>query len=128
MVGGHPRALNEIVGQYLVSQVDDLLAFREEAVAADIEAESVMLDGAADAADIIRVLFDHRDAIPLPGQQIGGGQPGGSGPDDRAVGAGRPVRVVRHRIVPPTTNTSHTRWGEEERRVGEGRGDTDKVR
>src|SRR3546814_7209037 len=110
MVGGHPRALNEIVGQYLVSQVDDLLAFREEAVAADIEAESVMLDGAADAADIIRVLFDHRDAIPLPGQQIGGGQPGGSGTDDRDVGAGRPVRVVRHRIVPTQQNTSLPLW------------------
>src|SRR3546814_17730475 len=105
MVGGHPRALNEIVGQYLVSQVDDLLAFREEAVAADIEAESVMLDGAADAADIIRVLFDHRDAIPRPGQQIGGGQPGGYGTDDRDAGAGRPVRVVRHRLVPPTPKT-----------------------
>src|SRR3546814_17344486 len=73
----------------LISQrTDSLLPYTtlvrsEEAGAADIEAESVMLDGAADAADIIRVLFDHRDAIPLPGQQIGGGQPGGSGTDDR---------------------------------------------
>lgn len=71
----HPRALDEVVGQYLVPQVDDLLAFREEAVPADVEAESLMLDRAADPADIDGVFLDHGDRKALPGQQIGGGQP-----------------------------------------------------
>src|SRR3546814_19793035 len=57
----HPRPLDEIVGQDLVPQVDDFLAFREEAVTADVEAKALMLDRAADAADIMRDLLDRSE-------------------------------------------------------------------
>ncbi len=58
-------------------------------MSADVEAKALMLDRAADAADIALVLFDHRYLIPLLRQQIGGGQPGRPRADDGDVGAGR---------------------------------------
>ena len=85
----HTWALDEIVGQNLVPQIDDFLRFREKAMPADVEAKALVLDRAADAADIALVLFDHRHLIALLGQQIGGGQPGRPRADDGDVGAGR---------------------------------------
>ena len=44
-------------------------------MAADVEAEAVMLHRAADAADMDRVLLDHRDRVTELGELVGGGQP-----------------------------------------------------
>ena len=44
----HPRPLNEVVREDLVPEVDHLARLGEEAVPADVEAEAVVLDGAAD--------------------------------------------------------------------------------
>ena len=54
---------------------------------ANVEAEAVQLDRAADAADIDRVFFDHRHAIALLGQQIGGGEARRASADDGDVHA-----------------------------------------
>ena len=51
-------------------------------MAADIEAIALVLDGAADAADVARVLFDDRDLEALLGKEIAGGQPRWSRADD----------------------------------------------
>jgi hypothetical protein len=59
-------------------------------VPADVEAETRMFHGAADPADVARILLDHRDAVALPGQQIGGGEPRRPRPDDRDVDRVRP--------------------------------------
>ena len=62
----HPRALDEVVREDLVPQIDHLARLGEEAVPADIEAKSLMLDRAADPADIGRVFLDHDDANSRP--------------------------------------------------------------
>ena len=64
------------------------LRLGEEAVAADVEQEALVAGGAADAADIGRIGLDHGDGDALLGQQIGGGQAGGSGADDEHVRVG----------------------------------------
>ncbi len=76
-----PRPLDEIVRQDLAPEVDHLLRFREEAMAADIEHEVLVVHGAADAAHIDRILLDHDDRGHFSGQAIGGGQPRRSGAD-----------------------------------------------
>ena len=81
----HARALDEIVGQDLVPQIDHLPRLREEPVPADVEAEAVMLHGAADPAHVHRILLDHRDAVAEPGELIGGGKAGRPRADDRDV-------------------------------------------
>src|SRR3546814_6914010 len=63
----------------------------------DVEAKALMLDRPADPADVNRVLLDHRHAITLLRQQIGGGQPRGAGTDDGDVGAGRAAFRTRDR-------------------------------
>ena len=45
-----------------------------------------MLDGAADAADVNGILFDHRHPVTFLGQQIGGRQPRGPGADNGDIG------------------------------------------
>ena len=57
----------------------------EEAVAADVEAPAVALDGAADAADDRVGLEDRRRPRRRLHQLVGGGQAGGAGPDDDHV-------------------------------------------
>ena len=54
-------------------------------MAADVEHEALVFDGAADAADIDRVLLDHDDRGVFLGQAIGGGEPGGPRADDEDV-------------------------------------------
>jgi hypothetical protein len=44
---GEARALDEIVGQYLVPEVDDLLRLREEAMAADVEKKVLIVNRSA---------------------------------------------------------------------------------
>src|SRR6185312_10856627 len=51
----HPRPLDEVVGQDLVPQVHYLARLRKEAVSANVEAEALVLDGPADAADVGRI-------------------------------------------------------------------------
>src|SRR5512139_1455442 len=75
----------------------------EEAVAADVEAEAVMLDRAADAPDIMRVLLDHDDRGRLPGEAIGGGEPGRARPDDEDLG------IVAHARSAPALDRSSPR-------------------
>ena len=91
------RPLDEVVGQDLLPQVDDFLRLREEAVPADVEHEAVVLDGAADAADIDRVLLDHDDRRVFLGQAVGGGEAGRPGADHEDVAScgahrGQPLR------------------------------------
>jgi hypothetical protein len=75
------RAVDEVVGQDLVPEVDDLLALREEPVAADVELEALVVHGPADAADIGRVHLQHGHATPGLGQGVGGRQAGRAGAD-----------------------------------------------
>ena len=55
-------------------------------MAADVEQEALVVDGAADAADIDRVLLDHDDRRHFLGQAIGGGETGGPRADDEDFG------------------------------------------
>ena len=68
----HARTLNEVVGQNLVPQIDNVFRLRKKAVAPDIKAISVHFNSAADAADITFVFFNDGNAIPFFCQQIGG--------------------------------------------------------
>ena len=55
-------------------------------MSADVEHEAVVFDGAADAADINRILLDHDDGRGLLRQAVGGGQSGRAGANDEDVG------------------------------------------
>ena len=63
----------------------DLLDLGEEAVAADVEAPAVALDGAADAADDGVGLEDRRRDAVAGGELVGRGQAGRPGADDDDV-------------------------------------------
>ena len=54
---------DELVAEDLVPEVLDRLDLGEEAVAADVEAESLVLRGAGDAADDV-VGFEHGHRVP----------------------------------------------------------------
>ena len=69
----HARTLNEVVGQNLVPQIDNVFRLGKKAVAPDIKAISVHFDSAADATDLTFVFFNDGNAIPFFRQQIGGG-------------------------------------------------------
>ena len=56
------RALDEIIRQDLVPEIDNFLRFREEAMPADVEEKALVIDRPADAADVDRVLFEDEDA------------------------------------------------------------------
>ena len=73
-----------LVGQDLVPQVLDRFDLREEAVAADVEAPPVALDGPADAPHHV-VTFEDGRPLPAPGQLVGGRQPCGSSADDHDI-------------------------------------------
>src|SRR3546814_16984729 len=107
-LAAHPRPLDEIVGQNLVPQLDDFAALRKEAMPTDVEAKALMLDRPADPADVNRVLLDHRHAITLLRQRIGGGQPRGAGTDDGDVGAGR--AAFRTRDIGPADYSPQTKY------------------
>src|SRR5690606_18268839 len=82
----HPRPHHEVlVGQDLVPEVVDLLHLGEEAVAADVEAPAVALDGAADAPDDVVGLEDGRGDAEL-GELDRRRESGGAGSDDVDVG------------------------------------------
>ena len=83
----HARPQHEVlVRQDLVPEGLDLFDLREEAVAADVEAPAVALDGAADAADDGVGLEDRRRDAVAGDQLVGRGQPGRPGADDDDVG------------------------------------------
>jgi hypothetical protein len=71
-----------------VPEVHHLLGLGEEAVAADIEHEVLVVHGAADAADIDRILLDHGHGRHLFGQAIGGGQTRRPGTDHQHFDVG----------------------------------------
>ena len=55
-------------------------------MAADVEQEILVFDGAADAADIDRVALDDDDGARFLGQAIGGSEAGGPGTDHEHFG------------------------------------------
>ena len=55
-------------------------------MAADVEQEILVCDGAADAADIDRVALDDDDGARFLGQALGGGEAGGPGTDHEHFG------------------------------------------
>ena len=81
LAGPHQEVL---VGEDLVPEVLDRLHLGEEAVAADVEAPPVALDGAADAADHVVGLEDGGGDAELV-ELEGGGEAGGTGADDDDV-------------------------------------------
>ena len=82
------RPRDEVVGQDLVPQIHHLLRLGEEPVAADVEQEPAVAGRAADAADVVRIGFDHRRGDALLGEQVGRRQPGRPGADDEDVRIG----------------------------------------
>ena len=81
----HARALNEVVGENFIPQIDHLLRFGKEAVAADIKTVSFVFNRAADPADIGSIAFDDRDRFALFGQQIACGKPGRTSTNNRHI-------------------------------------------
>ena len=55
-------------------------------MAADVEQIALIVDGAADAADIERIALDHDHRARFLGQAIGGGEAGGPGADHEDFG------------------------------------------
>jgi len=96
----HLRALDEIVGQDFVPQVDYRPGLRETPVPADVEAIALVLDRAADPADVNRVLLDDADPLARLGRQIAGGQPGRTGADNHDIDV-QGTRAPRCARFPP---------------------------
>ena len=71
-------------------EVVDLERLREEAMAAEVEAVAVALDGLREPADLILGLEDEDVAVALP-EQVARGQPGGAAAEDE-----RRLRDVVH--------------------------------
>ncbi len=92
----HPGPLDEIVREDLVPELDDLTRFREKAVAANVEPETFMFNGAADTADIAGVLLDHADRIALLRQKIGCGEPGRTSPNDGHIDLLAAAALIGH--------------------------------
>ena len=82
----HPRSQQEVLlAEDVQPQPLDRRHLGEEAVAADVEAPAVTLDGAGDAADhVVGLQRRRRDGAAAQG--VGGGEPGGPGADDDDVG------------------------------------------
>src|SRR5262249_41692223 len=78
-----PRPLEHVVGEDLGPEVFHLLPLGEEAVAADVEVEPLVAGRAGDAADVGRVGLQDGHLDALLTKEVGGGEPGGPGPDDR---------------------------------------------
>jgi hypothetical protein len=95
----HARADDEIIRQEFVPEIDDFARLREEAVAANVEAIAFMDDGAADAADILRVLLGDENAHVLLGEKIAGGQASWPRADNGDV-HGRTRVHLRHLRIP----------------------------
>ena len=70
-------------GQHFAPEIFNRLAFGEEAVPANVEVETFIGNGARDSAHVGRVGFQHDHLHFVFGEQIGGGQAGRSGPNDR---------------------------------------------
>ena len=73
-------------------------------MAADVEQEVLVVGRAADAADVVRIGLDDGGRDALLGQQIGGGQPGRAGTDDKHFTMGHEIRPYAE-IGPDTTAT-----------------------
>ena len=52
---------------------------------ADVEQEALVIDGAADAADLARILFQHLHPQPSPRQGQGAGQACRAGSDNDSI-------------------------------------------
>ncbi len=82
-----PGARQEVLAEDRLPEALDRRHLREEAVAAEVEAEAVELDGLRDAADE-RVRLEHRRLLAALAEHVRGGEAGGPGPED-----GDPGRV-----------------------------------
>ena len=72
---GHAGTLMNSVPQHFVPERFHRRDLGEEAVAADVEAEALVLRSAGDPSHHV-IAFEHRDGIPLLGEEIGRGQTG----------------------------------------------------
>jgi hypothetical protein len=96
----HPRSLQEVFrGEDLAPQVLDHRDLREKAVPADVEAPTVPLDRAADAAHDV-VGLQHRDGRTRLGERVRRGQARRARPDDDDI------RVLRRHCVLPLLLTA----------------------
>ena len=68
------RALDEVVGQDLVPEIDDLLRLRKEAMSADVEEKVLIVNRSADPPDIYGISFDDGGGDLRLRQQIRRGQ------------------------------------------------------
>jgi hypothetical protein len=92
---GEPRALDEIVGQDLVPEIDDLLRLGEEAVPPDVEKKVLIVNGPASAADVDGIGLDHRDCHTRLCQQVSSGKarrPCANDEDFRVLHLGLPLK------------------------------------
>ena len=76
------RHRDEVFPKNLVPEILDRFDLGEEAVSADIEPVALVLRRTRDPADDI-VALEHGDRVALLGQQVGRGETGGPGTDDR---------------------------------------------
>jgi hypothetical protein len=88
VVDPREAAANEqLVPQDLLPEPLDLRELGVEAVSAQVEAIPLELDGLGDASDRA-VGLQHRPGAVAEGQDVGGGEPGGSGAEDRGAELG----------------------------------------
>jgi hypothetical protein len=62
--------------------VHDTVAFGEKAMAAEVDAIPLVVDGSRNASHVRALFQDYGDDIGTAEQFVGGGQAGGAGPDD----------------------------------------------
>jgi hypothetical protein len=96
------RPLEELVGQDLLPHLVDLHRLGEEAVAAHVEVEVLVLLGAGDAADGVRLLEDLRRVAQLD-QVVRGGQAGGPSAHDHELALGCVLGTAHGVFVRPPT-------------------------
>ena len=83
------RPRDQLVAQDVIPQRLDLGGLGEKAVAADIEAEALVVFGPRNTADVHRIPFQHDDVHALGGQPAGSGEAGRAGADTHD-----PLRVL----------------------------------
>src|SRR6266853_1427185 len=91
-----PRHLTDLVAQDLGPEGFDLGALGEKPMRADVEAATHELERAGDPSYLPGILLHHRHRRPVPGQLVGGRQPGGPGAHHHHVLGGTGRSLVSH--------------------------------